>query len=163
MGMHYDFELMANLCEETPQNIIHIIQFLVGQIVEPPAELAADPFFSGDHWKQHPFAAWAKDGDCHAGAPICDFRRVLRFMRHGVEHFEHTLHLRFNSKFETIAEIGIPFAMWLAKWSNQNEFVGYYKCEDERHPTLLYFHNGELYLREASEPPQRATDGSYWT
>jgi hypothetical protein len=34
--------------------------------------------------------------------------------------------------------------------------------EDERHPTLLYFHDRELYMREVEEPPQSMTDGTYW-
>jgi hypothetical protein len=59
-------------------------------------------------------------------------------------------------------EVALPFALLLAKWSDQNECVGYYKREDSRHPTLLCFHDGELYIREVSESPQRVTDGRLW-
>lgn len=160
MGMRYDFELTVNLKEDAPESITRIVAFLLRQGEELPTEVPDDPFFEGD-WEKFPFAIWTTSCDPHAGDAICSFRRVLRYTRGGVDHYEHTVHLRFCEKIDTIFETGLLFAMWLAKWSNQNECVGYYKAEDKFHPTLLYFHDGELYLREVSEPPQRVADGAF--
>jgi hypothetical protein len=161
--MRYDFELTANLKEETPDSIVRVIAFLTGQDKEPPPEMADDSFFEGDYWRLNPFAAWATSCDPHAGDAICSFRHIYRYTHRGVDHYRYTLHLRFCDKLEGIFEVALCFAMWLAKWSDQNECVGYYKGEDSRHPTLLYFHDGELYIREVSEAPQRATDGQFWS
>jgi hypothetical protein len=161
MGMRYDFELAANLREDVPDNIIRILTFLL-----LPGEVAPDdepdhPFFSYA-WRQHPFSKWATSCDPHTGDAVCSFRRVYRYTKCGIDHHQFTVHLRFADKAETVFEIGLAFAMWLALWSDQDEFVGYLKMESKPHPTLLYYHNRELYLREVAEPPQRATDGAYW-
>jgi hypothetical protein len=161
MGTRYDFELTINLKEDIPEGIIRLVAFLMRQGGEPPSEAPDDPFFGCD-WRKYPFAAWVTTYDPHAGDAVCSFRRVYRYTLHGEDHYQYTLHLRFCAKLETVVEEGLSFAMWLAKWSDQNECVGHYKGEDSRHPTLLYFHEGELYLREVSEAPRRATDGAFW-
>jgi len=161
MGSRYDFELTVNLREAVPDEIVRMLAFLLnpGEVAPPTAP--DDPFFS-DAWQTDPFVNWATETNPHAGDPICSFRRVYRFTVRGVDRHQFTVHLRFAAKLETIAEVALPFAMWLAKWSDQNECVGYYKGEDDRHPTLLYFHDGELYLRQVTEAPQRAADGTCW-
>jgi hypothetical protein len=161
MGTRYDFELTVNLKEDVPENVVQIITFLMVPGVEPPVDVPADPFFSHD-WQKYPFASWAKSCDPNAGEAMCSFRRVLRYTQHGIDHYQHTLHLRLCCRAESLYEDGLSFAMWLAKWSDQNECVGQFKGEGSRHPTLLYFHAGELYLSEVSAAPQRATDGAPW-
>ena len=161
MGDRYDFELTSNLKEDVPDGIIRVIAFLMNCNKAQPNATPDDPYF-GPGWEDGRFANWALDRDPGAGDAICSFRRVNRYALRGADHFQYTVHLRLATKIETIAEVCLPFAMWLAKWSDQNEYVGTYKGEHARHPTLLYFHDGELYLSEVSEPPRRATDGAHW-
>ena len=161
MGTRYDLELTVNLKEDVPDDVVRMVAFLLLPNNDPPATAPDDPFF-GYAWREEPFVSLATTLDPNAGDAISSFRSVYRYTQHEIEHYQHTLHLRFAAKLETIAEVGLSFAMWIAQWSDQNECVGYYKGEDSRHPTLLYFHDGELYLREVSEPPQRATDGVRW-
>jgi hypothetical protein len=162
MGMRYDFELTVNIKEETPENIIRVLAYLMTDEAELPAGAPPDdPFFS-EQWAENRFAAWARSCDPHAGDTICSFRRVYRYTHQGVEHYQHTLHLRLSGKLEPIFEVALPFAMWLATWSDQNECVGSYKGEDSRHPTLLYFHDAKLYARDVEEPPESVLDGTQW-
>ena len=161
MGTRYDFELTANLQEDLPENVVRVLTFLLRPGEDSPEEEPNHDFFGSD-WRQDPFVNWAAAENPNVGDSACSFRRVLRYTQYGIDHYQYTVHLRFVAKTETVFEVGLPFAMWLALWSDQNEFVGYYKAEHKRHPTLLYFHDRELYLREATEPPQRATDGARW-
>jgi len=135
--------------------------FLLQPGQEAPTVGPDHPFVSGA-WRGEPFASWFAEFSPHAGDSVCSFRRVFRYTQYGVDHYQHTVHLRFAAQLETVAEVGLSFAMWVAKWSAHSECVGYYKGEDSPHPTLLYFHDGDLYLRQVVEPPQRATDGAVW-
>jgi hypothetical protein len=159
VSARYDFERTANLREHAPENVVQILSFLLLPGELAPTEEPDHPFF-GYGWKRLPFANWVTSADPHVGDTACSFRRVYRYSQNGVDHHQFTIHLRFVAKAEDVFEVGLPFAMWLALWSDQDEFVGYFKAEDQRHPTLLYFHAQELYLREVTEPPQRATDGA---
>jgi hypothetical protein len=159
MGTKYDFELTADLSEHVPENVVQILSFLLLPGGLAPTEEPDHPFFGYD-WRRHPFASWATGGDPHAGDAACSLRRVYRYSQNGVDHHQLSVHLRFVSKAEEVFEVALPFATWLALWSDQDEFVGYFKAEERRHPTLLYFHAKELYLREVVEPPQRVTDGA---
>ena len=161
MGDRYDFELTANLREEVPEHVLQMLSFLLCPGGEAPTQVPDHPFF-GPGWMRDPFINWASSCDPHMGDTACSFRRVLRYTRHDVDHYQFTLHLRFAAKAETVFEVGLLFATWVAVWSDQNEFVGYFKGEHAIHPTLLYFHDQELYAREVTERPQRATDGALW-
>jgi hypothetical protein len=161
MSTRYDFELTATLPEDSPENVVQILSFLLRPGEAAPADEPDHPFF-GCNWRQNRFAIWAMTGDPHAGDTACSFRRVHRHTQDGFDHYQFTVHLRFVAGAETIFEVGLSFASWLALWCDQDEFVGYFKAEDKRHPTLLYIHAHELYLREVTEPPQRATDGASW-
>lgn len=161
MATRYDFELTANLREDAPENVLQMLSFLLRPGEAAPTDEPDHQFFGCD-WRREPFTSWATSGDPHAGDPACSFRRVLQYTQYGVDHYQFTVHLRFVAKAETLFEVGLSFAMWLALWCDQNEFVGYFKAENKRHPTLLYFHAQELYLREVTEAPQRATDGARW-
>ena len=163
MAARYDFEITVNLREDTPDDVLRVVEFLMTEESREPANLPDDEFFSNDwDWRAYRFVKWVTECDPHAGDAICSFRRAYRFSRSGVDHYQYALHLRCSEKLETIFEVVLPFAMWIAKWSDQNEWVGNYKEESSRHPTLLYIHGGELYRREVSEPPQRASDGAIW-
>ena len=161
MGDRYDFELTVNLKEDVPDDVVNMVSFLFLPNQEPPTLAPDEPFFGYD-WRKYPFVSWATSADPHAGDAICSFRKVYRFTQKEIDRYQHTLHLRFSDKLEGIFEIGLSFAMWIAKWSDQNECVGYYKGQYSRHPTLLYIHDSEFYMSKVSETPQRATDGAFW-
>jgi hypothetical protein len=161
MSWRHDFELTVNLKEEVPDEILDMLTFLLGH-GQQPSIVPDDPFFKGD-WARGRFAEWVMEDNPHAGVAVCSFRRVFRFTQNGIDHHRYTLHLRFGGTSRTVFESGIPFAMWLAKWSDQNECVGYFKSELLSHPTLIYFHDNELYLSEVSQFPRRATDGKIWS
>jgi len=159
--MRYDVELTVNLKEDAPEGILQVLGFLMSDGEGERPEVPEDPLFDSG-WLDDTFATWATGCEPVAGEAICSFRRVYRYTRQSVEHFQYTLHLRFSSKLEPIFEIFLPFAMWLAKWSDQDECVGSYKGEGTRHPSLLYFHDGKLYHSDVSEPPECTTDGTLW-
>lgn len=161
MGTRYDFDLTVNLKEDVPDEIVEVVEFLLIPDKQPPAHVPDDPLFSGQ-WQEYRFANWVHSCEPNAGETICALRNVHRYTQRGVDHYQYTLQLRFAGKLETVVDSGIAFAMWIAKRSDQDGCVGYYRAADARHPTLLYFHDGELYITPVTEPPRRATDGATW-
>ena len=159
MSTAYDFELTINLKLDVPDAVLRVLEFLFIDGKPPPSQVPDHVFFSGP-WKKYPYVSWVTEESACAGIGVCALRQ--RPFRYNASLMQYTLHLRGAAKLESIAEDILVFARWVAQWSMQDQCVGYFKSEDQKHPCLLYFHDDELYLLQVDQPPLRATDGSKW-
>jgi hypothetical protein len=160
VGSYYDVELAFNFPEDVPADVVSAVSFLVGELQDSPAR-PDHPYFTDYTWESGALAEYAATTPIR-GAAICSFRRVHRFSKAGQEHYENTFHLRCSCKLESVFEDLLLFAQWAATHCDGRQFVGYFVVEFDWYPTLLYFDEGKLYVREAREPPQSVIDGSPW-
>ena len=139
MGDRYDVELAFNLREDISAEVVSTMQRRIENL--KTGYLSVKPA---------------------RGASVFSFERVYRFSQVGQDHHQYTFHLRCTCKLEPLFEDILPFARWAATFCDGRQFVGYYLSEWDYQPTLVYFSDGVVYMREVKESPQSVMDGSPW-
>jgi hypothetical protein len=160
MGAHYDVELVFNLREDVPSEVVSAIAFLTGDLADAP-ERPDHPYFTDHSWQAGALSGYSTAPPNH-GFAICKFSRVLRYTQAGEDHCQYTFHLRCDCKLEPLFEGLFPFLQWVAPYCDRRQFAGYYIEEYSSQPTLIYISDGQVYMREVREPPNSVIDGSTW-
>ncbi len=159
MSAYYDVELVFNLREDVPSQVVAVIAFLTGDLKDEP-DRPNHPYFMHT-WHAGALAENSATPPCH-GFPVCRFSRVYRYTQYDEEHYQYTFHLRCKCKLEPLFEGLFPFLQWAATFCDGRQFVGYYLEEYACQPTLIYVGDGQVYMREVREPPNSVIDGSTW-
>jgi hypothetical protein len=163
MSLHFEFQLAFNFVEPLPSPVIEAMEFLTGQRTEPPDNWPNpdDGFVRSDDARFPKLSALAQ-GELNCGDAVCSFRRVFRYRRAGQEHHQHTLHFRCLWHDDDFYHTWWRLVPWLAKYSDADGCVGYYKEEYEQHPTLIYFRQGRVFVHEVTASPISISDGQPW-
>lgn len=165
MSSRFEFQLAFNFVEELPTAAVEAMEFLTGQRPDPPTEWPdPDNDFVASHDATFPLLAVLAHDEPNCGDGICSFRRVLRWQTFGgdEDHYQYTLHFRCLWLDDDFYHTWWRLVPWLAKYSDANGCVGYYKERDESHPTLIYFRQGKVFFRKVTESPTSIIDGLPW-
>jgi hypothetical protein len=160
MGAHYDVELVLNLREDVPPEVVSAIAFLTGDLKDTP-ERPNHPYFTDYTWQAGALAGYSTAPPSH-GVAMCTFSRIYRFGRPGQEHYQYTFQMRCDCKLEPLFEGLFAFLQWVAPYCDRRQFVGYYIEEYDCQPTLIYVSGGQVYVRKVCEPPSSVIDGAAW-
>jgi hypothetical protein len=141
-----------DLKEVTPQQIIDILEHMVGLQQHEFDDLPKHVFFDDEYWDSTlhgELSSFPGEG----GAAL---RRVTRYMRPitqgGDNVYFHTFSFRCESKDDGLASFD-ALLDWLAPHSHTQGFIGYLEYEDDKQLDLLYFLNGALAISDNIPPP----------
>lgn len=82
------------------------------------------------------------------GRNVLYFDSHYRYTKDGTDIVKWTLHIRQVLNDDLFYEEGYPLIAWLATITETEGFVGYLKEELEQMPTLIYFQNQIVILRD---------------
>src|SRR5438067_9770120 len=102
------------------------------------------PWFEAGEWRE--ILQTDPEATHMPGNQWAVFRRAYRFTQYGVDQYRWTLSFRCEMSDDPFYEDWWEFAHWLACWSDTQGFVGYYREEFERSPTLIYFLDGKVHI-----------------
>jgi hypothetical protein len=163
MSLIFEFQLAFNFVEGLPVTVVQTLEFLTGQREDPPAEWPdVDHDFIRSEAAHRPLLSMLSQGEPNCGENVCSFRNVFRYSKGGHDVYQYTLHFRclwLDDDFYHTWWLLVP---WLAKYSDAEGCVGFFKEECAKHPTLLYFKKGDVFLREVRESPVSITSGQPW-
>ena len=163
MSLQFEFQLAFNFVEDLPTAVVQTLEFLTGQRTDPPAEWP-DPenaFIQSDAARA-PLLSALTQGEPNCGDNICSFRRVFRYCWADHDVYQYTFHFRCLWHDDDFYHTWWVLVPWLAKYSDADGYVGFYKEQFTKHPTLIYFQKGDVYFREVLEPPVPFVDGKVW-
>lgn len=166
MSLHFEFQLTFNFVEPLPSTMIRAMEFLTGQRLEPPNEWP-DPesdFVRSDQARLPLLSllAQASQSRLNNGEAVCSFRRAFRYQHAGEDHYQYTLHFRCLWHDDAFYHTWWQLVPWMAKYSDADGCVGYFKEKYGHHPTLIYFRNGKVFMHEVTEPPVSLKDEEPW-
>jgi hypothetical protein len=159
MSLHFEFTLTLDLKPETPQQVIDTLAYMTRseeyEFSDPPSH----PWFeSDDEWRE---TLQADPEATHLpGNQWTVFRQAYRYTQHGVDQYRWTLSFRREMLDDEFYEDWWQLADWLARWSETQGFVGYYREEFNRSPTLIYFLDGQAAIVEVTAEPVPLSAGS---
>lgn len=126
MGMYTEFHYNAELSSNTPESVVKILEFMLGN-TEQPVGLPEHPLFKTDRW-QHMLISdsYYFDADTHS---------TLRYDDNAESYY---LCIRCNLK-NYCDEIR-KFCDWIRPYINkeQGEFLGFSRYEECESPELIY-------------------------
>lgn len=158
MSQYFDFQVAFNLKEDVSDDVVAVFEWLTHSDAPKPEHLPDDDWFRTENPRLNVFSDW--EHDC--GDNICSFRRVYRYTKKGIDHYQYTFHFRCRWHDDDFYHRFWLLLPWLAKHAHANGFVGYFVGDCGRHPTLIYLRNGQAYLGEVTTTPRSIPDGNSW-
>lgn len=128
MGMYTELHFNSELKEETPEKVLAILKFMVGENEEEPKVLPIHPLFQADRWRiMLQTDSYYFDADTHST------------LRKDDTSDSYYLCIRCNLKnYDSEIEYFIDWIMpYLAKYDG--EFLGFYRYEEHEDPTLIHY------------------------
>ena len=146
MSFHFEFMLAFDLKPDTPTDVIALLRYLTR--TEDYAFDGAPPAPIAEYWErddpgwrqllQKRDALWYG-----AGSAISQFA-VAPPWRQTTSVTQYTLTIRTDAGEADFYQLWSQFFQWLAPYSATEGWVGYYREEGNREPTLLYFEQGRV-------------------
>lgn len=130
MGMYTEFVMAVNLRSNTPNTVIDILKFMIGERETPPIGLGGHPLFQTERWS----IMLRRDSAYFAG----DTHSTLLKRKYRVGN-SYGLTIRCNLKnYDSEIE---QFLDWIIPYIDDtyDGFIGYMRCEEFDDPTLIYF------------------------
>ena len=158
MSGHYDFAMAFDLRPDTPQFVMDVLRFMVGETTAQPNELPEADLFRDEDWR-----TLFQIDDYYASLPGeygSRLREAYRYGLAGNEVFRNTLSFRCYLLDDTFYTAWWQFAEWVAPHSETTGCVGYFKEEFAEHPTLIYFKQGKVFMNQITSTPLSIRDGS---
>jgi len=127
MGMYTELHFNSALKEDTKQEIIDILKYMVKDKEKEPEKLPDHPFFDCERWKRlFTTDSFYFDADTHSTLRFCDTSN------------QYFLCVRINIK-NYDGEIG-KFIDWINKYLDKfpGDFIGFSRYEEYEDPTLLF-------------------------
>jgi hypothetical protein len=131
MGMYTELDFHVRLNENTPDGVINILRYMVGNVENEPTFLPSHELFSTTRW-----ARMCMGGSYYFDA---DPRAYLRYDKIAEQFF---LGIRSNFKnYDNEIEL---FLDWIMPYVDafDGDYIGYYRYEEDKVPTFI-FKSGE--------------------
>lgn len=131
MGMYTELHFNAELIRKTPQQVLDVLGYMTGAFELAPATLPDHALFSSERWK---------------GMLLCSSYYFPLSVASSIDWDDiaksHYLRVRCNLK-NYGSEIE-NFLDWVMPYVHAgDECLGYYRYEEDPHPTLIYKHETE--------------------
>ena len=143
MGMYTELVMAAEIKTKDPA-VIDILQYMTdNDSYEKPKKLPDHPLFKTSRW------SWMLNGtsEYFSGSPQSKLTVDTLL---GTNNPRYFLSVRFNIKnYENEIE---KFLDWLAPYlSVFDEFIGYYRSEEYRYPTLIFCTKGKIHYESCGK------------
>lgn len=145
MGMYTECCFGVNLKENTPKEVITILNFMVKEEGEegeiPPPYPTDHPLFKTDRW------TWMlRSGGSYyfAAIPFCEF------FKDEISSYR----LTFWTNIKNYSGEWQAFLDWIAPYVDTHDpdtFTGFLRYEEDEHPTLIHVVEGKLVLIDVTE------------
>lgn len=139
MGMYTEFELRTELRQETPNEVLDILEILAAdRYLRHSRQFATyeeylQPYMQHDFFKTDRGAGLFSRGNaCFVKAPSFVKRRDVRNSWEDHELFVCCCLKNYDSEIE-------KFLDWITPWIGSSGFIGYHQYEEDNGPTLLFF------------------------
>ena len=133
MGMYTELVMACELPKDTPEKIINIIKYMLGEIDECPNIIEErDPLFNTTRWR------------CMLRSSSYSFiksRATSSLWYDGIAK-QYILSIWCNLK--NYDEEVDKFLNWIINYTTSYGFVGYKRYEEFDNPTLIYFENNTV-------------------
>ena len=127
MGMYTELDFHVRLVEETPEEVINLLRYMVGDTGNSPLDLPDHPLFSTHRWSMM----------CRGGSYYfpADPRAYLRYDKIADQYF---LGVRSNLK-NYDHEIAL-FVDWIMPYVDAciGEYLGYMMYEEDATPSVIF-------------------------
>lgn len=129
MGMYTELHFNVELAEDVPGDVIDILKFMVGDSEEEPKKLPRHKLFESTRWRfMLRTDSYYFPADTHS---------TLRYDDIGKSYY---LCIRTNLKnYDSEIE---KFISWIDPYidiyTQQGDFLGFYRYEEDNEPTLIY-------------------------
>ena len=152
MSLYFDGALFCDLKSDVPQQVIDTLQYMTRSedysFDSPPDH----EFFKDKDWRR--FLEIQPNYSCAPGLVYSEFRKAHRYEQDNVLVYYYTFSFRRCMHDDVEFNISLwSFLNWLARYSDTEGFIGYYREEFTLHPTLMYFKNGKVYKLEVKGEP----------
>ena len=131
MGMYTELVMACELPNNTPENTINIIQYMLGNIEEKP-EIEDNPLFDTSRWTYM----------LNSSSYYFIKSRSNSYLRYDEIAKQYILSIWCNLK--NYDEEIDKFLNWIVNYTTSYGFVGYTRYEEFDNPTLIYFENNTV-------------------
>lgn len=123
--MYTELNICVNLRKNTPQNIIDILKYMLGDIDEPP-ELTDHPLFKTERW---------------TFMLRCTSRYFAGYTHSGMVEDDYDYHLNVRCSLKNYYSEIDQFLNFIAPYlsSYHGSFLGYTRYEEYDDPLLIYY------------------------
>jgi hypothetical protein len=141
MGMYTELHFNSELKKDTPEEVINVLKYMVGDIEEEP-EISSHPLFGDTRWRfMLRGDSYYFDADTHS---------TLRFDDISDDYY---LCIRCNFKnYDDEIEKFIDWIMPYLEKYEEGDFLGFYRYEETEEPTLIYYKPTQSSLEATTLP-----------
>lgn len=129
MGMYTEFVMAAELIDSVPNQVIDILEYMLGETRDSPKVLPDHPLFQTDRWRM----MLTCDSAYFAGETYSKFNR--RYSN------EEPYILTIRSNFKNYNREIKLFLDWIGPYLDMtyDPFIGYFRNEEDDDPVLIYY------------------------
>jgi len=137
MGMYTELVMACELPKDTPENIINIIKYMLGEIDEKPDTIEEDDsLFNTTRW-----CCMLRSSSYYfiksRSASSLQYDEISK-------HYILSIWCNLKNYDEEIDK----FLNWIIHYTSSYGFVGYTRYEEFENPTLIYFDNNIVEYKE---------------
>lgn len=134
MGMYTEINIGISFKEDTPENFINIIKYLLGDITEQP-ELSQHNFFNCDRWRM------ILTSDSY-------YFDSITYSKMEKNDIDERYHLNVRSNLKNYSGEIEKFLDFISSHIETDGFIGYMRYEESENPTLIYNDDGKIIYKE---------------
>lgn len=144
MGMYTELQFNTKIKNDIPEKVLNVLNYFGDNTKEVPTSLP-DHYFFSNHLRWHQFG---KMSSAYFDAePHCVFKQIYG------DKAPYSFNMIFNLK-NYGNEINL-FLDWISPYiysTTGNEYLGYYRYEEEEYPTSIYLRKHKIKLMRAWAP-----------
>lgn len=128
MGMYTELHFNSDIKKDTPDSVIEILKYMLGECEDEPKDLPDHPLFRTRRWNwMFQCDSYYFDAETHSTMNFDDISK------------SYVLCLRFNVKnYDSEIEHFVDWVMpYLDKYDG--DFLGFSRYEEYEEPTLIYY------------------------
>ena len=125
MGMYTELNIGVKLYSNTPENILDILRYMVGDINIEPDDKPNHPLFETDRWRMLFMSdSYYFDGITNS---VLDYDGITE-----------AYYLTVRSNFKNYDDEINKFLDFIRPYLDTKGFLGYYRYEEDEYPVLIY-------------------------
>jgi len=127
MGMYTEIHFNSELKPDTPEDVINILKYMVGDLDDKPVSKPNHELFGDTRWRfMLQCDSYYFDADTHS---------TIRF-----DSISNSYYLCVRSNFKNYGNEIELFVEWIKPYLNKTEgdFLGFSRYEETEEPTLIY-------------------------